>query len=103
MLIETGPIFLKELFSYFTALNLQDPIIVLNGNELSRDLIAPLDELFENYALTDPGSKFSNMSCLWKICANVSKIKGTNSSFSDKKKEQKSNAYWTIFIYIVPS
>ena len=89
VLIEIGPIFLKEMFGYFSSIDLSNPIIPLCDNNETQKLIPLLDQLFENSGRNDPQSKLSNIGCLWNICHIVSKVKGSESRFNILKRDRK--------------
>lgn len=89
VLIELGPFFLKEHFSTFTNLDLDDPIIVLNEDSDKKELTASLHELIDNSYASDTCSKLSGIGCLWKICSQIIMIKGTNADIINKKRDQR--------------
>ena len=89
MLIEIGPTFLKELFVFLGTIDLENPIISLYNDEEATHLLSLLDKLYELATKNDPQTKLLKNGLLWNICYHISKIKGVDSNYKSKKRDQK--------------
>ena len=76
MVIELGPVFLKEHFSSMSDLDFSVPVIDLSqSNETTSDLKKCLNEIYEMYMHRSPKDELLIISDIYRICSDIIKLK----------------------------
>lgn len=90
MVLELGPVFLKEHFQELSDLNLSNPKIDLTeDDEIIRDLKRCLDEIYAMYRKKTKKDELLIIGNIYRICSHIIKLKSSEQASKSKKDAKK--------------
>ena len=90
MVLELGPVFLKEHFQAMSDLDLSDPKINLSSDdEITKDLKRCLDEIYAMYRRKTKKDELLIIGNIYRICSHIIKLKSAEQASKSKKDAKK--------------
>ena len=90
MILELGPVFLKEHFQEMSDLDLSNPKIDLSSDdEITKDLKRCLDDIYAMYRNKTKKDELIIIGNIYRICSHIIKLKSANQASKPKKDAKK--------------
>jgi YesN/AraC family two-component response regulator len=90
MILEIGPLFLKEHFQAMSELDLSNPKINLSSDdEITQDLKRCLDNIYAMYLHKSKKDELLIIGNIYRICSHIIKLKSANQASKSKKDAKK--------------